>query len=270
MAYRTLLMHLAELDSVGPQMRMAASVARLCSADLIGVGARATWPNIDAEEPLGELEVLVEQTLAEIDGIKSQFDSHASLFEHQPQWRSGVIVPEIMIGREACAADLILAARSGHGALPGLAADNGALVIETGLPILLLPEREAPLVLDTVVIGWKRTRESLRAISASLPFLKLAGRVLVASVVDPDEESDVREELALVCARLAAHGIKPEPRVIDGADQAGARLLALAAEERAGLVVAGGYAHSRFREWVFGGVTRTLLSAAGPFVLLSH
>lgn len=270
MAYRTLLMHLAERESVGAQMRMAASVAKLCAADLIGVGARAPWPNIDAEEPLGELDVLVEQTIAELDEIKGLFASHADLFARRPQWRSAVLLPDIMIGRQACAADLVIAARPGHGALPGVTADVGALVLELGLPVLLLPEQEAPLQLDTVVVCWKRTRESRRAISAGLPLLRLAGRVVVAGVCAADDEAEVRGELADVGARLAAHGVKAEQKVIDGPDHAGQRLLSLAADEAAGLVIAGAYGHSRLREWVLGGVTRALLSAPGPYVLLSH
>ena len=38
----------------------------------------------------------------------------------------------------------------------------------------------------------------------------------------------------------------------------------------ADLIVAGGYGHSRMNEWVFGGVTRDLLSLRTHYVLLSH
>jgi nucleotide-binding universal stress UspA family protein len=46
-------------------------------------------------------------------------------------------------------------------------------------------------------------------------------------------------------------------------------LLAAVADE-AGLLVMGGYGHSRLREWVFGGFTQQVLAVAPVPVLIAH
>ena len=48
------------------------------------------------------------------------------------------------------------------------------------------------------------------------------------------------------------------------------RLAILAQDEGAGIIVAGAYGHTRFQEWVFGGVTRDLLAQEKCCTLLSH
>jgi len=69
---------------------------------------------------------------------------------------------------------------------------------------------------------------------------------------------------------LARHGVAVEVQYIPAQVAAGEALLSHAADISADLIVAGGYGHSRFREAVLGGVTRTLLRSSPVPVLLSH
>jgi nucleotide-binding universal stress UspA family protein len=86
-----------------------------------------------------------------------------------------------------------------------------------------------------------------------------------------ESQSQGKKELADVAAYLVRH------RVIVAAEvwrrpqrPVAAELLHIVEEEEADLIVAGGYGHSRLGEWIFGGVTRELLTASPVCCLLSH
>src|SRR6516162_4710899 len=112
------------------------------------------------------------------------------------------------------------------------------------------------------VAAWKDTRECRRAVRDALPFLQQAKEVLLVEVGEDESRSQAKKNLADVAAYLVRH------RVIVAAEvwrrprgPAAAELLHVVKEEKADLIVAGGYGHSRLGEWIFGGVTRELLSA---------
>jgi nucleotide-binding universal stress UspA family protein len=122
-----------------------------------------------------------------------------------------------------------------------------------------------------IVIGWNGSREASRAIHDALPFLRVAERVIVAVAA---EESLFREEDEPeldIGKHLARHGVQAEvERLATPGQDPGALLLSLAASISADLVVAGCYGHMRLTEFLFGGVTRTLLSDPGVPLLLSY
>jgi nucleotide-binding universal stress UspA family protein len=64
---------------------------------------------------------------------------------------------------------------------------------------------------------------------------------------------------------VSASEVVPE----DGGDVI-AQLDAIAANVGAGVVVAGAYGHSRFRELILGGVTQHLITQSTRCVVLSH
>ena len=66
------------------------------------------------------------------------------------------------------------------------------------------------------------------------------------------------------------HGVIASHRVPAECGNAAAQLDRIASEVGAGLVIAGAYGHSRFREWVFGGVTKRLLTPSSRCSLLSR
>jgi nucleotide-binding universal stress UspA family protein len=73
-----------------------------------------------------------------------------------------------------------------------------------------------------------------------------------------------------VVAWLSHHGVLATELVPGECGHAAAQLERIASEVGAGLIVAGAYGHSRFREWVLGGVTRRLVNPSGRCSLLSH
>jgi nucleotide-binding universal stress UspA family protein len=80
-----------------------------------------------------------------------------------------------------------------------------------------------------------------------------------------------KETAALTSARRKARDGQPcAQRLSSGGQDVGHLLLSQAVAFRADLLVMGAYGHSTLREWLFGGVTRTVLYQAGLPVLMSR
>lgn len=148
-----------------------------------------------------------------------------------------------------------------------------ALLLESGRPVLVVPPRtRAPQPPRNVLLAWRPTAEAARAVHDALPFLIQAERVDVL-VVDPParERDDGQQPGADIATHLARHGVRANVVVRESQGRAvSAILLEHAREMPAQLIVAGGYGHSRLREWVMGGVTRELLVSSSVPLLFSH
>jgi nucleotide-binding universal stress UspA family protein len=143
------------------------------------------------------------------------------------------------------------------------------LLAGSGRPVLLVPA-DAAAMTGHAVVAWKATREAARALHDALPLLRAAGTVDLLRVEGRDDADSSLED-GLLLAHLARHGIDARLAWAErGAATTGARILEHAARSGASLVVAGGYSHSRVREQVLGGVTRTLFEHASCAVLFSH
>ena len=174
--------------------------------------------------------------------------------------------------RRALYADLlVLGQRDGDSAYAGeLPADFvSTLLVESGRPALVLPYIRTGSVGPvgrTVLIAWKETREAARAVSAALPWLR--GAVRVRAVCYGDEATS---QLRSLQDYLSAQGVTAVVQAdLQGEGDVGAQLLSLAADVHADLLVMGCYGHSRAREWVLGGVSRTILQSMTLPVLMSH
>ena len=149
--------------------------------------------------------------------------------------------------------------------------DTGAAILGAGRPFLVVPAAVKSLVADHVVVGWKDTREARRAVQDALPFLHEAKRVTVMEICEKDEMDIARNRVDDVVLYLARHRIKAERRVEIQAHGSGAdQIIGLAEDEGADLLVTGAYGHNRLSEWVFGGMTRDLLSSSPICCLMSH
>jgi nucleotide-binding universal stress UspA family protein len=170
----------------------------------------------------------------------------------------------------ARAADLIVASPPGRlGA--SLSADPGELLMNAGRPVLIVPYGgEAPKA-PAVVIGWKDAREARRAVADAMPFLQRAKDVVVAAICEDDALDEARFQADDVAAALKRHGVPARAHVsAKPADGPSRELARLAKANGADLIVMGGYGHSRFAEWAFGGVTDELLRRPPCCVLMSH
>lgn len=144
------------------------------------------------------------------------------------------------------------------------------VIIDSGKPALVIPYAgEATAAPQIVLVAWKPTRESARALTAALPFLRGAKQVFL---VCAEGNADYMEQAPLkIPEYLRLHGVEHvrEVRWLSERD-AGNELLALAADTGAELIVMGCYGHSRARELVLGGATRTVLESMTAPVLMVH
>ena len=139
-------------------------------------------------------------------------------------------------------------------------------------PVVVLPDGcDCSARPGRVVLGWNESAEALRAFKAALPLLQQADAVHVA-VIDPPTHGPNRSDPGGALAQwLARHGVKAEidvlsktlPRISDV-------LMRHVGDVDADMVVMGAYGHSRFREAILGGTTRTMLEAARVPVLMAH
>lgn len=147
------------------------------------------------------------------------------------------------------------------------------MLLESGRPVLVVPAGYKATVLPRrVVLAWRPTREAARALHDALPFLQRADQVdIVVINAVAGELGHGDEPGADVATHLARHGIEANVVRRDaGPHSVGTVLLEHARESAAQMIVAGGYGHSRLREWAMGGATRDLLLAAPIPVLFSH
>jgi nucleotide-binding universal stress UspA family protein len=144
-------------------------------------------------------------------------------------------------------------------------------LFESGRPLILVPYiQKAPLKLDRVMVCWDGGRAAARAIADAMPLLRRAGHVDVVIVTDERGKRD-QIEGADMGAHLARHGLNVEvTRTALGDIDVADVILSRAADMSTDFIVMGGYGHSRLREFVLGGVTRSILRSMTVPVLMSH
>jgi nucleotide-binding universal stress UspA family protein len=161
---------------------------------------------------------------------------------------------------------VIRAAREGKGPAPQTIE---AVLIGGGRPVLLVPPNAPASPLRTIVVAWKDTPEAARALTAAMPFLAEADKI-IALTVGESEEDDLAS-LTAVAEYLRWHRFEVESRrVASDSGSAPQALMRVARDAKADLIVMGGYGHSRVREIVFGGFTQHMLESAELPVLLFH
>jgi nucleotide-binding universal stress UspA family protein len=164
--------------------------------------------------------------------------------------------------------DLVVFGPLKEGDRPGLTEAFEATLLETGRPVLLSANAAQPAFCKKIALAWNQSVASAHAVTAALPFLACAESVEILCVSrskdEPIDSAELKEYLAL--QRISA-----TERLVDaGSRIVGDVLLEEAIKGGAGLLVAGGYGHSRLREMFFSGVTRHVVSHAGMPLFLVH
>jgi nucleotide-binding universal stress UspA family protein len=148
-----------------------------------------------------------------------------------------------------------------------------AVVTSSGRPVLFVPYIGSQKTLgERVLIAWKDSRESARAVADALPFLKDAKKVHALAIMQ-DEDTDALELRAEkeVGAFLERHGVTATVRRLVAPDiEAGELLLSQASDLGVDLIVMGGYSRPRLSQLVWGGVTSVMLASMTVPVLMSH
>lgn len=148
-----------------------------------------------------------------------------------------------------------------------------SVVFGSGRPTILVPDepkRRRPSSFDVVGVAWDFSRPAARAVADALPILTRARSVLVVTVTQ-EKSIDTRRSSAELSKHLACHGIQA---VMEEEEVAG-RTIGETLEDYAtardlDLLVMGAYGHSRIRDFVLGGATKTIVANPPLPVLLSH
>jgi nucleotide-binding universal stress UspA family protein len=147
-----------------------------------------------------------------------------------------------------------------------------AIIFGSGRPTLVLPESRplGPFELNTVVVAWDFSRSAARAVADAVPLLEKARTVRIVTVTN-EKVIDTRHSSEELAKNLSRHGIDV---IVDRVDAAGRpigeSLTTEIASHKADLLVMGAYGHSRFREFILGGATQSMLSKPPLPILFSH
>lgn len=275
MTYRSLMVYLDLEQGSEAALRAACELADRFKSKVIGVTAGLPAAPIHADGMIASsvLEVDYEQLNQAIGCGEARFRSALGGFGGALEWRSGAANPADFLATEARAADLLVVGRSENDRAfgPHPLLDIGDAVMKAGRPVLVVPPRCTSLALDRVLVAWKDTAESRKAISAALPLLRKVTEVTIIEIVPGEDERDAATARVADAANwLLRHNVQVSARVELSAGDAGSQLDAIALEARIDVIVAGAYGHARLQEWIFGGVTRHLLRQGSACVLLVH
>ncbi len=178
-----------------------------------------------------------------------------------------------LIGMRARFSDLVLLTRPyGDDAPPDGEAVTEAALFEGRAPVLISPNRGLPADFGKkVMIAWNQTEEAMTAVRRAMPFLVAAESVEI-TVVDPSPHGPERSDPGgALCQMLTRHGVNASIAVLARTMPTTSEILNhRAIEIGADLIVMGAYSHSRFREAILGGTTRSMLGKTGLPILMAR
>ena len=276
MSLKSILAHAAPNDRLEAVLDIACRLAQAHEAHLIGlhvssdpVASLQTLPGPVPSEFMVSLETRIE---AERDRSQTGFNAAAARHGVRGEWRieSGDLANRI--GTHARYADLTVMGQGNEGDLSGDPELPTVVATMTGRPVLVVPRVGSfDEVGKRVLVCWNASREATRAVTDALPLLQLADQVAVLAVNPNDGAGHGAVPSADISHYLARHGVRAEANRtyaedIDIADA----ILSRASDLGCDLIVMGAYGHSRMREWIFGGVTRSIMRTMTRPVLISH
>jgi nucleotide-binding universal stress UspA family protein len=275
MDYKTVMVGLALDRPNDACLRVAGDIAERFGARIIGVAASDLRPPMYfadgdfAQKLLDQEATAIQRRLSELE---SEFRASVEKRATAVEWRSARSLPVPYMLQQARAADiLVIGARPETLVDPSAAPDPSDLLMQAGRPLIVVPPTVEWLDLRSVLVAWKDVREARRAIFDALPILAAAKEVTIAEIPEQDgRHADAVSHVGDVAAWLRGHGIAANTVVPEKAGGVTGQLENIAANVGAGVVIAGAYGHSRFREWVLSGVTRHLATESRRCAFLSR
>jgi nucleotide-binding universal stress UspA family protein len=277
MTYATVMVSLALDQSNEARLQVAGELAERFEAAIVGVAAAQFAPPLyftdgaAAQGLIDEGEASVRRRLA---ALEAQFRAATRNRGGHAEWRSAMDFPARFALAQARCADIVVSGGQSPAFSDAFAlASPKDLVMQAGRPLLVVPDGANWLDLRSVLVAWKDTPEARRAVADALPMLRKARDVTIVEIPERDDDrSAVMAGVTDVAAWLARHGVTASARVSEAVRNAtvAAQLEQVAGDVGAGLIVAGAYGHSRFRELILGGVTEYLVTQSARSVLLSH
>lgn len=278
MSYRTIVVHVDRAPNSDARIALAAALALREEAHLVGAAMtgmpRSMLAGRGYEASAGFLadylrhaSERVQQTLEQFTGTvqKLGVQSYETRSSNDDEY-SGLCMQaryaDLVVMGQAAADD------SNEGKLlPDL---PDYVLLNSGRPVLLVPRSgRFPTIGKRVLVAWNGSVEAAKAVTAALPLLRGAEQVTLA-VLGHSADTLGESPGADIALYLARHGVNVEVLRRPEAADPGEAILSLAADFNVDLLVMGAYGHSRFREMMLGGATRTILATATLPVLMAH
>jgi nucleotide-binding universal stress UspA family protein len=276
MGFKTMLVHVDTGRSAPTRLKLSAELAARSAAHVTGLYVRRPFqapafsdagPAMDSLYRTYENAAKADEALA-----TAAFRDLIGGTSLSSEWRVVDGLAEEVVAAHARYADLVIVGQSEPDAAatttPPDLAETVALASER--PVLIVPHigvTKPPG--KTVMLCWNGTREAARAATGALPILKQADKVIIL-LIDPRNDGD-EQPGASISRWLGRHGVKAVVQRDTAAESSvGGVILSRAADQDADLIVMGLYGHSRMREWVLGGASRTLLASMTVPLLVAH
>ena len=278
MGLNDIVVYVDSAEATKARVGFAVALAKEYGAHLIGIAFApiALLPLYGADVGFADMSEVLES-------VKSQGAKALQAFEASAKAAGVTAEVRLMQGMsDEFPHDFARAARQADLAILGQPRDGDPLIgqyalverclFASGRPVIIVPASPEKLALKGVVVAaWDGSAEAARAINDAMTFLKQAARVvLVVGVTGAQDEED-GPEIDDMVAHLKRRGIMVEAmRVKTGEGDIGRLLLTTAKTLGADLMVMGAFHHSRWREFILGGVTLTVLEEATIPLIMAH
>jgi nucleotide-binding universal stress UspA family protein len=283
MPLKDILVHLDAGAAMPVRLDLALALARQHGAHLTAIagldlslpvgltGDAGGFAALSALQPL--IDQIMEERRAEAATLEARFRDALRREGLEGEWRLVEALDGEALALHARYADLVVLGQPGPDSPPGARAAVEQVLFSGGRPVLVVPYAGRFAGIGRhVLIGWDAGREAARALHDALPLIARAAETTVLAV-NPRRGIGGHGDLpaADIALHLARHGLKETAMHTRSEEVSpGDVLLNHAADTGADLLVVGAYGHSRLREMVVGGVTRTLLDHMTLPVLMAH
>lgn len=274
---KSFLVHIQNEQFLDQKLETALSLARACDAHLsclhvTPIEAYVAFDNFGGAFVMTDvLSALDDEELKLRVRVEEELRSEDAAWDYLQV--TGNVPTQII--RHAALADLIVVGREPHradfvGSTIGLLGD---LLHRSRTPLFVPGNGSGPVdPTGIAIIAWDASHEAANAVRAAVGLLRIASDVRVLQVREPDKDEPFPGKRLL--EYLSRHGIHAEMQIEPpgsaGGEGVAAILLARAKAADAAYIVMGGYNHSRVGEYLFGGVTRTLLADCPTNLFIAH
>jgi nucleotide-binding universal stress UspA family protein len=278
MSYKTIVVHLDCSKRRSERLDLAVALAQEFDAALVGHFAIDVMQTAMVPEDAPELYIAERRRREKCaEDAAYEFDSKTTERKLKAEWRSTASDAVGAVCSSARYADLVIVGQidpatwEADGVPRGFA---GEVVLDAGKPVLIVPYLgHFSQVGKKPLVAWNAAREAALAVFESLPVLQRADSVDVVSFERRRSEERQPDEFEreAMSRYLGRHGVKASIRKDFAPDvNVGDLILSRAADAGADAIVMGAYGHSRLRERVLGGATKTVLESMTVPVMMSH
>lgn len=279
MTYKTILVHLDQSTHTANRIKFAAALASQFNAHLVGAAMTGLSRYVFADGLVSSND----PTLTHHVEFLRKYATEAMYAYEKLASQEGANSVESRLIDDDAVGGMVLQARYSdllvigqtdpHSTAPGIFPNfPEQVVLHCTRPVLIIPYvHKFKKLFTRPLIAWDGSSAATRAITAALPILTQSQQVDLA-VFNASEEKQIHgdEPGADIALYLSRHGVKVQVVNHTIKTDVGQALLSLATDLGNDLIVMGGYGHSRFRETLMGGVTKTVFESMTVPVLAAH